>query len=279
MKTAILVFGLVLSVLACSQTIYAADKEVHSGTPWKKFNFGAGGFINAMDSSIRLGTKNIGIEVDAEDALGIDASTLVFRFDGAWRFTKNLHHRVDLNWFALRREGSKTLLEDFEIGDTVFEANTVIKSNLDIDIIRASYSYSFFQDDRMDLAATGGFYIMPISFQISAQGIFEGEEKADITAPLPTLGLRLDFAVTPKWILRNHFDMFYLAVADYKGYITNFGTAIEWRPFKHVGFGFGFDSFDLGVEAENDDNIAGVDFVGNVKFGYFGALLYLRAFF
>ena len=50
----------------------------------------------------------------------------------------------------------------------------------------------------MYLAVAGGFYIMPISFQISAQGIFEGEEKADITAPLPTLGLRLDFAVTPK---------------------------------------------------------------------------------
>ena len=47
------------------------------------------------------------------------------------------------------------------------------------------------------------------------------------------------------------------------------------RPFL-ISF---FDSFDLGVEADNDDNIAGVDFAGNIKFGYFGALLYVKAFF
>ena len=120
---------------------------------------------------------------------------------------------------------------------------------------------------------------MPISFQVSAKGIFEGEEKADITAPLPTLGVRFDFAITPKWFLRNHFDMFYLAIGDYKGGIMSFGSAIEWLPFKHVGFGFGFDSFKLGVEAEDSDNIAGVDFKGNIKFRYFGAMLYVKAYF
>ena len=279
MKKAFIIFGLIVAVCASSQTVYAEEKEMQSGKPWETFSFSAGGFLNAMDSSVRLGTKNLGIEVDVEDALGFDVSTAVFRLDAAWRFKKNLRHRLDFNWFAIRRDGSKTLLEDFEIGDTTFPVNTVIESNFDIDIFRVGYSYSFFQDDRMDLAVSGGFFIMPISFQVRAEGIFEGEENADITAPLPTLGLRFDFAITPKWILRNHFDIFYLALGDYKGNIMSFGSAIEWIPFKHVGFGLGFDSFNLGVEAENDDNIAGVDFAGNIKFGYFGALLYVKAFF
>lgn len=71
---------------------------------------------------------------------------------------------------------------------------------------------------------------------------------------------------------RNHFNIFYLAIGDYKGGIMSFRSAIGWLAFKHVGFGFGFDAFDLGVEAENSDNIGGVDFAGNIKFSYFGAL-------
>ena len=279
MKKAMFIFGLMFAICAFSQTVYAEEKEIQSGKPWKKFSISVGGFVNAMDSSVRLGTKNVGIEVDVEDALGFDTTTAVFRINTFWRFKKNLRHRVDLNWFAIRRDGSKTLIEDFEIGDTVFPVNTVIESNFDIDVIRAAYSYSFFQDDRMDLAVAGGLFIMPISFKISASGVFEGEENTDITAPLPTLGVRFDFSITPKWLLRNHFDIFYLQISDFKGGIMSFGSAIEWLPFKHVGFGFGIDSFRLGVEAENDDNYPGVDFSGNIKFNYFGAVLYVKAFF
>ena len=170
-------------------------------------------------------------------------------------------------------------MEDFEIGDTLFPVNTVIESSFNLDVIRAAYSYSFFQDERMDLAVSGGLYIMPISFNIRAEGVFEGEEKADITAPLPTLGLRFDFAITPKWFLRNHFDLFYLQIGNFKGSIMSFGSAVEWLPFNHVGFGLGFDSFNLGVEAEDSDSFPGVDFSGNIKFRYFGALLYVKAYF
>ena len=118
---------------------------MQSGKPWEKFSISMGGFFNAMDSSVRLGTQTVGIEVDVEDALGFDTSTSVFRLESFWRFKRNLRHRVDLNWFAIRRDGTKTLLEDFEIGDTVFPVNTVIERNFDIDVIRAGYSYSFFQ--------------------------------------------------------------------------------------------------------------------------------------
>lgn len=279
MKKAVIVFGLLFTICAFSKTVYANEKKMQTEKPWKKFSFSVGGFFNAMDSSVRIGTKNIGLEVDVEDALGFDTTTAVFRMNTFWRFKKNLRHRLDLSWFAIRRDGSKTLLEDFEIGDTEFPVNTVIESNFDIDVFRAGYSYSFFQDERMDLAVAGGLYIMPISFKISASGVFEGEEKADITAPLPTLGLRLDYSITPKWFLRNHFGVFYLQISDYRGGIMSGGSAIEWQPFKHVGLGLGFEYFRLGIEAENDSNYPGIDFSGSIKFHYFGAQLFVKMFF
>jgi hypothetical protein len=42
-----------------------------------------------------LGT---GIDVNLEDALGLNSSIFVLRVDAAYRFTKNLRHRLDLNY-------------------------------------------------------------------------------------------------------------------------------------------------------------------------------------
>ena len=86
MKKAMIIFGLMLAICAFSQTVYAEEKEIQSGKPWKKFSISVGGFVNAMDSSVRLGTKNVGIEVDVEDALGFDTTTAVFRMNTFWRF-------------------------------------------------------------------------------------------------------------------------------------------------------------------------------------------------
>ena len=39
-------------------------------------------------------------------------------------------------------------------------------------------------------------------------------------------------------------------------------SAVEWLPFKHVGFGFDFNSLDLNVESKKSDCYPGVDFSG-----------------
>lgn len=50
-------------------------------------------------------------------------------------------------------------------------------------------------------------------------------------------------------------------------------TAVEYKPWKNVGFGLAANSFKLGIEAEGDD-YPNIDFVGNIDFDYLGLLLY-----
>ena len=72
-------------------------------------------------------------------------------------------------------------------------------------------------------------------------------------------------------------DLFYLEYGDFEGSISDFNIALEYLPWKHVGFGLGLDALRVRVEAEGSD-YPGVDFKGAVEFDYFGAQLYVKVF-
>jgi hypothetical protein len=249
-----------------------------SDVPWERFNLNLGVFLGAVDSSLGIGGNNIGIDVDLEDALGLDTSISAFRIDALWRFTDNRRHRLDFSWFDLNRDATKVLGRPVEIGGSVFPIGATVKSELDMKIFKASYSYSFFQDDRFDLAASFGLFVVPIEYEIDAQGFSERYEADTLTAPLPVIGLRGDFAITPKLFLKMNLDAFYLEFDRYEGSILDVRLALEYNLFKNVGFGLGFEHLEVDAEAENSD-LPMVDFNGNIMFDYSGIQLYTKIYF
>ena len=64
-----------------------------------------------------------------------------------------------------------------------------------------------------------GLYIMPISFGIKATGLVDEKGDAKFTAPLPTVGFRMDVALAPKWFFRSGTQIFYLEYQQFKGSI------------------------------------------------------------
>ena len=234
-------------------------------------------------TEIRFGS-GLGVEVNLEDALGMESDTQVFRLESYWRFTGNKKHRADLSWFSLNRSASRRITEDITIkppneDEIIIEAGTEVKSKYDMDIIQLLYSYSFIQDDRLDLAGSAGLYIMPISFGLEVTGLVDDNSSQSFTAPLPALGLRLDIMMTPKWYFRGSTQLFYIEYEDYTGSLTSTRTAIEYNPWKHVGLGLGIDALRMSLEADDSASIPGLDLRGNVDFGYVGLYLYGRVFF
>ena len=130
----------------------------------------------------------------------------------------------------------------------------------------------------MDLSFLIGLYVMRIDIGLNATGLINVDETERFTAPLSTLGLRADFAITPKWFLRSGFDIFYLEIKEFKGTIYESHVAIEYLPWKHFGFGLAANVFDLDIEADRED-YPGIDFTGELGFKYSGLLLYAKMFF
>ena len=264
-----------------SPASWGAESETPK-EPWEKFSIQAGYFLTAIDSSVRLGS-GLGVDIDVEELLDLDTSSSVFRLGAQWRFTENRRHRLDFSWFSLNRDGTRQVLQDFSFenknGEIVnVPAGSEVNSFFDLDIYELSYSYSFLQDDRVDLAGSIGLYVMPIDVGLSVTGLIDAQGSAKFTAPLPVLGLRMDVVLAPRWFFRSGTQVFYVEYENFTGAVLQAGAAVEYTPWNHVGIGLGFDALSIAVEAEDED-WPGVDFDGKVDFKYAGMQLYLRYFF
>lgn len=283
-KIKVLLIGVVasLAILLHSFQAYAAQVDKPGHQPWEKFGANLGIFVSALDTSFRIGS-GVGLDIDVEEMLGLETSDTVFRTDALWRFSENRRHRLDFTWFSFKRDGNRQILDDITIEDKdgnpiTITAGTNVEASFDMDIYELAYSYSFIQDDRIDLAAGIGIYVMPMDYGLNASGAIETGGSEKFTAPLPVVGLRMDIAVTPKWFFRTATQVFYLEYEKFTGSVLEFRAAVEYKPWQHVGIGMGFDTFGVQLEADGED-WPGADFKGNVDFNYTGLQLYLRVFF
>jgi hypothetical protein len=281
MKHLMLTMIICIMLIAAANPVMSTETEQHKN-PWETYSLTIGGFLSSLDTSFRVGS-GLGLDLDAEELLDMDSTDTVFRVGGLWRFTDNKKHRLDLSWFAFHRSSSVTVDQTFEIedrnGQTItIDAGEVVDTLFNIDIYQLSYSYSFLQDDRVDLAAQFGFYIMPMDIRVEVSGLAAEEGTLDFTAPLPTVGMRMDIVLTPKWFFRSGTQIFYLEYQNFKGSLLATYGAVEYKPWDRFGLGVGIDSFRLNVEAEGED-YPSMDFKGNVEFNYVGLQLYARIFF
>jgi hypothetical protein len=255
---------------------HAADNTTYN-LPWEKFNIQAGAFFAALDDKVQLGVGGAGVLIDVEDTLGMKAHNTVFRVGGDYRFGAERRHRMDLEYFYFNRSSNKTLGKDIVVDNVTFAAGTNVDATFNFQILKAAYSYSFFQDDRMDLAASIGLFVMPIKFQVDA-GTAGKNADLKFTAPLPVLGLRGDFAITPKWFFRSKIEFFYLEYKNFTGGLLDTNLAVEYNAWKNFGVGFGLENFRVKLSAEGKD-YPNLNFNGDVKMQFIGAQLYARYFF
>jgi len=282
MKKTKICFSIVILFLISSTFVSAEEAAVKNSSterkPWKKYSLNLALYVTELNTELRFGGKGLGFDIDVEEVLKLDSNPFAFRVDAHWRFSDNRRHRLDLRYISFHRDGNRSILRDIEIegpnGNTIeIPAGSYVESHFDLDIYQASYSYSFFQDDRIDLAAITGLYIMPISLGLNARGILEADEKENFIAPLPLFGLRADFAITPKVFLRSRTQVFFVRLDDFKGFLTENHFAIEYLPVKNFGVGIGYDMFRMKIESDGED-YPYIDLKGNVEFEYGAVMLY-----
>ena len=262
-----------------SQPVLADQKEERENGPWERFSLSLGGFFADLSSDVRIGSKTLGLgtDIDVEDALGLESSTFVFRSDALYRFGRSRRHRIDFTYFDLSRDSTKTLEADIDFGEKQFTAGATVDSEFDLIFYNLAYTYSFFQDDRFDLGASFGFHITDIGLKVSVSATGTAEEQK-ITAPLPVLGLRGTFALTPKLFLKQSIEFFYLEIDTFRGLLTDINLALEYNVWKRVGLGLGYNTLRLDIEAEAED-YPQIDLKGNIAFTYGGILFYGKLYF
>ncbi len=90
----------------------------------------------------------------------------------------------------------------------------------------------------------------------------DSSEFSDVTAPLPVLGLSGSWEFAPKWSLYGRLQIFRLEVGDYDGSIDHLAIRLEHQTFRHVGFGLGYDFFELDIDISIEPQSNGLCFGG-----------------
>jgi hypothetical protein len=189
------------------------------------------------------------------------------RLDGYYRFAPK--HRVDFSWYKVERGGTIYSQRSLDFGNVNFPQGSAIESQLNTETTKIAYTYSFYRAPEIETAISAGLHVTKVDASLVAAGLGIAETSS-VTAPLPVVGIRLDYALTEKWWVRTKYELFFLdSVDEFKGALSDFSVAIEHRTFRHLGFGLGLDRNSLDVEVSDPDNR------GAVKTVLSGLMLYV----
>lgn len=247
---------------------------------WPNHSFSLTYGVSFHDSSIQLGTQSGGgFIIDTEDTLGLKETQASLRFNYDWTFSKNKRHTLSASWYRFHRSGTKSLLEDIKYEDkdgneVVLNAGTEISSIFNFDIIRLFYAYSFFKDDRITISGGGGFYIMPIEVGVGEVG--QERTVNDLIAPLPTFKLKTDISLTKNWLLNTEFNFFYIKFGEYSGQILSNSTFVDYRLYKGLFLGLGFESFKIDIKMDSNNSLFEAKLDGRVILSNQSLLLRLK---
>ena len=208
--------------------------------------------INSADTTVAVNTPiGVGTIIDYQRDLGGEGSDTIPRIDAFYRF--NERHRIDFTWFSIDRQGQRTLAVDLTIGDETFNESETVFSDIKYELYALRYNYSFYHSPKVELALSAGLNVTDydLKFQTSTG---DKAESAGLTVPLPLIGLRMVYAITPKWFVRYVSEAFFIEFDDsFRGALLNYELSTEYRIFRNFALGVGLARIGLDANVNADD--------------------------
>ena len=222
--------------------------------------------------SVSSDIGGLGTVIDYSRDLGGESNDKIPRIDAYYRF--NPRHRIDFTSFSVDRKGTRTIAVDppIEIGDEVYSGGS-INSEIKYTLYKLGYAYSFYHSSKVELSITAGLNLTSYDLQ------FEDDtgtqvENADVSAPLPVFGLRMGYAITPKWSVHYLAESFFIDIDDtFRGALINYELNTEYKLFKNFAIGAGLARIGASLDVNDDD------WKGSVSDSYRGYTCIWRTFY
>jgi hypothetical protein len=235
----------------------------------QSFVINAGVFLVQTDLKANLNGQSINNpEVDFDQTFGkADDSTRV-RADARWRITPK--HHLTFMYFDNRNTRTKVLDRTVEWGDNVYDIGATVTSENKYKIGALAYEYAFMRQPSYEVSASIGLHVSDLQLSLSGDATVNGvptsksTQSNSVTAPLPVVGLRGAWVVTPSILVEAQGQFFKVKVNEVDGYWSDVRVSATWMFNKNFGLGLGYDRYFNRVDVSKNA------FDGRVKFGYSG---------
>lgn len=240
-----------------------------------------GGLITDFETSLRINSRDNSIDekITLEDDLGFDTTVRSAWIRGYWRMASR--HRLSLLYTRFSRTSEVISTADVEVGGNIIRAGAFFGSSARTHLFDIEYIYSLYKRPNIELGISAGLYWMNSVVELAASGevIFEGETQPEfrsdyeadqrLIAPLPLIGLTLDYELSDQWRVNAAARFFDVTINDIDGYIFSSSLGAEYYFSRHVGLGATLAWFDLSVKHN------GVVFINTLEYEYAGIQAYL----
>ncbi len=235
---------------------------------------GGANFIWDADTNMSLrGEQGVGGIFNFSDALKGEQTATVPRVDSLFRFTPK--HSIGFTYYRVDRDGFNTIDRSIDFGNVTFPIGATVKSNFDVALYEIYYMYSFYHTEKVELAALAGFYFTDISVSLTSvttvgTSINAGTtSRTDLLAPLPQVGFLMRYYITPRLNAELRTNFFYVDSSRWRGSLAEIYFGLEYRLFKHFGFGGAVDRLNASIEGPVGESATlKVDNAWNTAFVY-----------
>jgi hypothetical protein len=264
--------------LAALSAAARADDIIQPGD--ERFTIMLGAFLPAFRSKVQVDGERTGTgdRLDLGNDLGVDQNTSGGWFGVEWRFAPR--HRLGFTYSRFTLRGDRVIDRDLHIDDKVIPIGAELQSQLRLEILPITYSYSFLKRENDELAATVGLHWSRLSFRVEGSASLgarsgSNDASANVNVPLPLFGLRYDHRFSERWSAGASAAAFALQFGEstweFKGSLVSARLHGEYRFSRHFAAGAALDAFKVNADTKKNSWSGGFDY------SYWGPQLYLTA--
>jgi hypothetical protein len=252
--------------------------------PVRRFVITVGAFVVTSNLNGTLnGTANTSDErVDFDKQFGTDVDQTRWRAELLWRITPR--QQLRFSYFDNDVTSTSTIDQDLAWGDYTFLAGGQVSAETRSRIYELDYQFAFLRRPDYEILAVAGIYVDDLTLKLAGNASLTVdtptgpvEEAASfttksnsVTEPLPVLGLRANWAVSPHVYLDGAAELFAISYQGINGNWSDLRFGATWMFNNHFGVGAGYERFAQHVD------LSRASFSGRLNFGYQGLLIYVR---
>ena len=211
-----------------------------------------------------------GTLISGEDDIGLPGTK-----NQAWvdlRFRLAPKHRIEAQYYQLKRSGGGTLTQPVDFGEDTFNPGEgQIISRAELRQLNIGYSYSLLRREQLELGVGLGIHLLQLTGSMEQPAAFKREE-LDTAGPYPTLAGDIAWRFTRRFSVNAGAHFLTFKHDGVKGRSLAWNADLQYRAHRNLAVGLGYASTLYRLDSEDPDF-----FAGYIKMKYQGPQLFLRA--
>jgi hypothetical protein len=261
-----------LSFVALSSVVPSA----YAVEPLDTFSARIGGYVTTFDTKVRADSETSnGTTIELDRDLDTDQDQIIGLVGFTWRPWE--HHELGFTYYGSDASSTKVLQRDIEFDGRVYQAQSTVKSNFDVDAYEAYYVWWAASNENWALGPRVGLVWyridLKLDLRLDANGNQVGTSVSnDVSAdlPAPTIGGSWRWTPAEDWRVSADAGYFSADINSVDADVTFGRIGVEWFPWERSGFSLDYVISKIQADGDDIENFDGnFDFVDSgLRLGY-----------